>query len=231
MAGRSPIWVNTQRKVPPPLPRFVQVCRYRAPRGDRVNVVKGVIVSEDAGHPEPRYTHRLAWGPSARMRARSRLREAIDARSDLLGVVEAAASVIREELSARTVTVTLLQDEYYRDLVKVGEYAPEEAVDPTDRFPASDYPEATARLLAHEAYVSGGSNGAEVVQEHLQLVPPDRVSGFMGVPIVASGEVRGEVFATRKASEPSFTTDDVSVARDLATELGSAFPGLLSDSQ
>jgi GAF domain-containing protein len=164
------------------------------------------------------------------MRARSRLREAIDNKSDLLGVVEAAASVIREELSARTVTVTLLQDDHYRDLVKVGDYAPEEAVDPNDRFPASDYPEATARLLAHEAYVSGSTHGLEVVQEHLQIVPPDRVSGFMGVPIVAAGEVRGEVFATRKASEPSFTTDDVSVARDLATELGSAFPALLSGS-
>jgi GAF domain-containing protein len=164
------------------------------------------------------------------MRARSRLRDAISTKSDLLGVVAAAASVIREELGARTVTVTLLQDDYYRDLVKVGEYAPEEAVDPNDRFPASDYPEATARLLAHEAYVSGTSNGHEVVREHLQIVPPIKVSGFMGVPIVAAGEVRGEVFATRKASEPSFTEDDVSVARDLATELGSAFPDLLSNS-
>ncbi|MFL6179714.1 MAG: GAF domain-containing protein [Actinomycetes bacterium] len=191
-------------------------------------MVEGVMVNQDAGRPEPRYTHRLAWGPSARMRARSRLREAIDARSDLLGVVEAAATVIREELAARTVTVTLLKDDYYRDLVKVGEFAPEEAVDPNDRFPVSEYPEATARLLAHEAYVSG-SDGNEVVQEHLQIVPPDRVSGFMGVPIVAAGEVRGEVFVTRKATEPSFTTDDVSVARDLATELGSAFPDLLSD--
>ncbi|HEX5018631.1 MAG TPA: GAF domain-containing protein [Actinomycetes bacterium] len=184
-------------------------------------------MTEEGGHPEARYTHRLAWGPSARMRARSRLRDAIDDKSDLLTVVEAAASVIREELAAKTVTVTLLQDDYYRDLVKVGDYAPEEAVDPDERFPASDYPQATARLLAHQAYVSG-SDGKEVVQEHLQIVPPDRVSGFMGVPIVAAGEVRGEVFATRRASEPAFTEDDVSVARDLATELGISFPGLLS---
>ena len=184
-------------------------------------------MSEDGERREARYTHRLAWGPSARMRARSRLREAIDETSGLLGVVEAAASVICEELGARTVTVTLLQDDYYRDLVKVGEYDPEEAVDPGDRFPASDYPEATARLMAHEAYVSGG-NGQRVAEEHAEIVPATRVSGFMGVPIVAQGEVRGEVFATRKASEPSFTDDDVSVARDLATELGLSFPALLA---
>jgi len=163
------------------------------------------------------------------MRARARLRDAIDAGSDPAEVVEAAATVICEELGARTVTVTLLQDDCYRDLVKVGDYSAEEAVDPGLRFPATDYPEATARLLAHQAYVSGGSGGSgqDVAREHLQIVPPDRVSGFMGVPIVAAGTVRGEVFATRRACEPSFTADDVSVARDLATELGSAFPALL----
>ena len=185
-------------------------------------------MTEKDGDPEARYVHRLAWGPSARMRARSRLRDAIDNESDLLTVVEAAADVIRQELGARTVTVTLLQGDFYRDLVKVGDYAPDESVDPEERFPASDYPEATARLLAHEAYVSG-TNGHEVTEEHIQIVPPDRVSGFMGVPIVASGEVRGEVFATRRATEPSFTDDDVSVARDLATELGISFHNLLAD--
>lgn len=160
------------------------------------------------------------------MRALGRMREAIDAGTDPNQVVEAAARVICEELGARTVTVTLLDDEYYRDLVKVGDFTPEEAVDPDERFPVADYPEATARLLAHQAYVSG-ERGEHVTEEHLQIVPPDRVSGFMGVPIVAAGRVRGEVFATRRASEPSFTGDDVSVARDLATELGTAFPELL----
>jgi GAF domain-containing protein len=152
----------------------------------------------------------------------------------MLTVVEAAATVICEELAARTVTVTLLQGDYYRDLVKVGEYDAEEAVDPQDRFPIADYPEATARLMAHDAYVSSTAakdkdNGHQLAQEHLQIVPPTRVSGFMGVPIVAAGEVRGEIFATRRASEPSFTPDDVSVARDLATELGFSFPTLLAD--
>jgi GAF domain-containing protein len=158
------------------------------------------------------------------VRARSRLREVIATDADPLKVVEAAASVICEELGARTVTVTLLEDDYYRDLVKVGEYAPEEAVDPAERFPAADYPEATARLMAHQAYVSDDGRG--VTLEHLPIVPPERVSGFMGIPIVAAGEVKGEVFATRRATEPSFTPDDVSVARDLATELGTAFPEL-----
>lgn len=187
-------------------------------------------MTDDDRRPMRGYAHRLAWGPSARMQARSRLREAIRHRTDLTGVVTAAASVICEELGARTVTVTLLQDDYYRDLVKVGDFAPEEAVDPQDRFPASDYPEATARLLAHEAYVSGAGGDDEVTREHLQLVPTGRVNGFMGVPIVAAGEVRGEVFATRRADQPTFTSDDVSVARDLATELGAAFPDLLAGS-
>ena len=137
-------------------------------------------MSED-GERSGRYAHRLAWGPSARMRARSRLRGAIEGKAGLLPVVEAAATVMCEELAARTVTVTLLQDDYYRDLVKVGEYAPEEAVDPDDRFAAAEYPEATARLLAHEAYVSG-TNGHKIIQEHMQIVPPTASERFHGRP-------------------------------------------------
>jgi|tagenome__1003787_1003787.scaffolds.fasta_scaffold20335043_2 GAF domain-containing protein len=174
------------------------------------------------------YAHRRAWGPTARMQARSRLREAIDEHHGLLEVVKAAAEVVCHELASRTVTVTLLQDDAYRDLVKVGEYSPDEQIDPSELFPAENYPEATERLLAHQAYVSGSPDD-DVAREHLQIVPPTLVSGFMGVPIVADGHVRGEIFATRRATEPSFTPDDVEVARDLATELGTHFPELLAD--
>ncbi|MCZ3388222.1 MAG: GAF domain-containing protein [Actinomycetia bacterium] len=162
------------------------------------------------------------------MQARARLREAIDEHSGLLDVVEATAVVICRELSARTVTVTLFEDDMYRDIVKVGDYDPAESIDVRERYPASHYPEATARLLAHQAYVSSDSTH-DIHHEHLQIVPADLVSGFMGVPIVADGQVRGEVFATRKATEPPFTADDVEVARDLATQLGGRFPTLLAE--
>ena len=98
----------------------------------------------------------------------------------------------------------------------------------SSNVPVDDYPEATERLLAHQAYVSGSATDT-IAREHVQIVPPTLVSGFMGVPIVADGQVRGELFATRRATEPSFTEDDVEVARDLATELGMAFPRLLED--
>lgn len=183
------------------------------------------------GEEEPsstRYTYRRAWGPTARIAARTRLTEAIAQRDGLLNVAEAAADVICEELSARTVTVTLLQNEVYRDLVKVGSYDPHERIDPTESFPASLYPEATARLLARQAYVSS-EQIPHIEREHLQIVSPEVVSAFMGVPIVADGEVRGEVFATRRAGEPPFSDDDVDMARDLATQLGSQFPRLLAE--
>lgn len=176
------------------------------------------------------YSHRRAWGPQARVQARARLTEAIDAHSGLLDVVEATAVVICRELSARTVTVTLLEDDTYRDIVKVGDYDPAESIDVREQYPASNYPEATARLLAHQAYASGDS-AHEIHSEHLQIVPADLVSGFMGVPIVADGQVRGEVFATRRATEPPFTLDDVEVARDLATQLGGCFPALVAEHQ
>lgn len=162
------------------------------------------------------------------MQARARLTEAINAHSGLLDVVEATAIVICGELSARTVTVTLLEDDTYRDIVKVGDYDPAESIDIREQYPAANYPEATARLLAHQAYFSGDPTH-DIHHEHLQIVPADLVSGFMGVPIVADGQVRGEVFVTRKATEPPFTPDDVEVARDLATQLGGRFPILLAE--
>ncbi len=182
---------------------------------------------EEPGSSTP-YTHRRAWGPTARMAARTRLTNAIDAHNGLLTVAEAAANVVREELSARTVTVTLLEKDVYRDLVKVGSYGPDEQIDPSESFPASLYPEATARLLAQQSYVSS-EQIPDIEREHLQIVSPDLVSAFMGVPIVAGGEVRGEIFATRRAGEPPFTPDDVDVARDFATQLGSQFPRLLAE--
>ncbi|MCZ3385376.1 MAG: GAF domain-containing protein [Actinomycetia bacterium] len=162
------------------------------------------------------------------MQARARLQGAIDEHSGLLEVVEATAVVICQELSARTVTVTLLKDDMYRDIVKVGDYDPAESIDVREQYPAFNYPEATARLLANQAYVSSDST-RDIHHEHLQIVPEELVSGFLGVPIVADGQVRGEVFATRRAAEPPFTADDVEVARDLATQLGGRFPTLLAE--
>ena len=176
------------------------------------------------------YAHRRAWGPSARISARIRLTKAIKEHNGLLDVSTAAATVVCEELAARTVTVTLLQHDFYRDLVKVGTFGPDEQIDASETFPASQYPKATARLLAQQAYVSS-EQIPDIEQEHLQIVSPNRVSAFMGVPIVADGEVRGEIFATRRAGEPAFTKDDVDVARDFATQLGSQFPRLLAESQ
>ena len=97
------------------------------------------------------YAHRRAWGPSARISARTRLTKAIKEHNGLLDVSTAAATVVCEELAARTVTVTLLQHDFYRDLVKVGTFGPDEQIDASETFPASQYPKATARLLAQQA--------------------------------------------------------------------------------
>ena len=173
------------------------------------------------------YTYRRAWGPQARMKARAQLQAVIDQEHDLLRLVEAAARVVCEVLTARTVTVTILEDDAYRDLAKVGDLTPRERIVSSNRYPISDYPEATKRLLAQEAYVSTEQQ-REFQQEHLQIVPPALVSCFMGVPIVADGAVKGELFVTRPAGKPQFTTDDIEVARDLATQFGVQLAPLLA---
>jgi len=50
---------------------------------------------------------------------------------------------------------------------------------------------------------------------------------FLGVPVVAAGEVRGELYLAREADAPVFTNEDVDAARDLATLYGAVLPTLL----
>jgi len=182
----------------------------------------GDAVEHNAG-----YTYRQAWGPSARIEARARLQGVMDDDHDLMSLVDAAARVVRELLAARTATVTVLDGEAYRDLVKVGDLEPGEEIVSTERYPMELYPEATARLLARRPYVST-ERIDEIEQEHEQLVPPTLVSCFMGVPIVADGAVRGELFVTRVVGAPQFTADDVEVAGDLATQFGVQLGALLA---
>ncbi|MEO8330240.1 MAG: GAF domain-containing protein [Candidatus Nanopelagicales bacterium] len=174
------------------------------------------------------YTYRRAWGPQARMDARARLQQVMDEDLDLFGMVEAAARLVCELMTARTVTVTILEGDTYRDLAKVGDLTPGERIVSSASYPVAHYPEATKRLLAQESYVSTEEQ-REFEQEHLQIVPPTLVSCFMGVPIVADGAVKGELFVTRPSGKPQFTPDDVEVASALGTQFGVRLSTLLAE--
>jgi GAF domain-containing protein len=83
-------------------------------------------------------------------------------------------------------------------------------------------------LLEGGGYLSASASSA-LYQEFQAMWPQHPAGSFLGVPIVAAGEVRGELYLARSADVPVFTSEDVDAARDLATIYGAVLPSLLDD--
>lgn len=179
-------------------------------------------------NPDP-YRYRLGWSPTARVAASQQVRAAMESATGLLGVAEAVAEAVLDIMVAKAVTVTLLDEQDFRDLVKVGELLADENRFPKDeRYPTSLYPLATEQLLARKGYVSSDTS-LDVVAEHSKVALRSNMGSFMGVPVIASGEVMGEIFVTRAQGVPVFLQEDMNVAQDLATPFGTRLPSLMAD--
>jgi len=180
------------------------------------------------GEPSARvYRYLNGWSPAARVSAATRVRAAISSHEGLLPVSEAFAEATLELFVASASSITLLDDRGYRDLVNVGK------LDPGDvRFPEDDpysavrFPRSTQLLLEGGGYLSA-SNDNEIYHEFSAMWPQMPDGCFLGVPVVAAGEVRGELYLAREAHAPVFTNEDVDAARDLATLYGAVLPNLL----
>ena len=171
------------------------------------------------------------WGSSDRLAASSTLRAAMSDKPELVPACEAAGEAFLEIFQAHSVTVTLMDRVEYRDIVNVGWLEPGQVRFPDDlRYPTSSYPATTRRLLELEGYISTDSE-LDVVREYIEGSPFNRMGCFMGVPIVAAGELHGEVFLWRDAGHPPFTDDDLPVAYDLATQFGGHLPTLIRAQQ
>ena len=184
------------------------------------------MTSED----EPRaraYRYLKGWSPAARVSAATRVRAAIGSHEGLLGVSEAFAEATLDLFVASASSITLLDNRGYRDLVNVGKLDPGDVRFPhDDPYPVVKFPETTQLLLEGGGYLSA-SNDNEVYREFAAMWPQMPEGCFLGVPVVAAGEVRGELYLAREAGEPVFTDEDVDAARDLATLYGAVLPGLL----
>jgi GAF domain-containing protein len=171
----------------------------------------------------------MGWGPAARRNAAHRVRSAIGSNTGLLSVSAAVAEEVQELFVANACSITLLDDRGYRDLVNVGQLDPGDQRFPDDEpYSTIQFPLATKMLLEGGGYLSASASSA-LYKEFQAMWPQHPKGSFLGVPIVAAGEVRGELYLARSADLPVFTSEDVDAARDLATLYGSVLPRLLEE--
>lgn len=179
--------------------------------------------------PKPKDTyHQLrAWTATDRLAASNKLRAAMRRDAGLKTAAEATAETIRQLMVAKSVSIVLLDDRGYRDLVNIGQLARGEHRFPEDEPSAANYyPAATARLLGGESYVTIGS-ARQQLAEYRKLAPGQSIGSVMAVPVMHAEEVWGEVFMLRDAKAPGFTDADVNVACELADQFGMQLPVLL----
>ncbi len=175
------------------------------------------------------YKYRKSWGPSTRLSATNRIRAIVADEEGLNATSEAVAEEMMAMFVAEASSFSLLDESGYRDIVNVGKLAPGDKrfPDPNFRYPARDFPLSTELLLKGTGYISANAQ-SDLYKEYQGMWPQMPAGSFMGVPIVAAGNVSGEVYLARDAKRPPFSGEDLEVARDLATPYGSALPRLLA---
>ena len=138
-----------------------------------------------------------------------------------LDTAEAGAAYFHDLYIARTVTVSSYADGRYQDLVNVGHIESLDARFPDDcMYPDSMYPLSTRELNTHGGYFTTDLDDAAYEEFTRSRHDPDVIS-ILGVAMVTSGVLRGEIFMTRGRAEHPFDRSDLDLARDLATTFGS----------
>jgi len=177
--------------------------------------------------PTDIYHQLRGWTATDRLAASNRLRSAMRRNAGLKKAAEATAETIREVMVAKSVSIVLLDDRGYRDLVNIGQLARGEYRFPEDEpSTANYYPAATARLLGGEAYVTIGS-ARQLLADYRKRAPGQGIGSVMAVPVMHADEVWGEIFMLRDAQAPGFTDADIDVACELAAQFGMQLPVLL----
>ena len=165
------------------------------------------------------------WVGSSRTEIIRHLVAAIDRHEDLASLAFGAATATAEIMAASSAHVTIIEGNNFRDVVNVGHLDPGQVTFPVDQVYALDVlPAAADRLLSHRGYLS--TDSLDVVTEYLRFRPQAAPSSFLGAPIVARGRVHGELFLCRPPGEPGFTYEDLELAMDLGTVLGSRIPAI-----
>jgi GAF domain-containing protein len=167
------------------------------------------------------------WTGAGRSEIIRHLVVTIDPFENLSSLAHGAAVSVAEIMAASSAHITLIVEDQFCDLVNVGELGQHEVTFPVNRYyPLDSFPAAAERLLSHRGYLS--TDTLAVVTEYVASLPGEVPACFMGVPIIAQGRVFGELLLCRREGQPTFTPEDLELAMDLATVLGSRIPGVLA---
>jgi len=161
--------------------------------------------------------------------ALDKVRQAMAGAVGLLPVTQAAAQAICDVMKATQTTVILIDNDCYWDVADVWVQPPDfESSDKRSRYPISDYPVGTERLMSGRGYFSGDAVD-EALIECKRVWPSASIGSIMGVPIIALGEIHGEIFLMRDESSAPFNRDDLDVVAELAPLVGARLPALLAN--
>ena len=161
--------------------------------------------------------------------ALDKVRQAMAGAVGLLPVTQAAAQAICDVMNATQTTVILIDNDCYWDVADVWVQPPDFESSPRrSRYPISDYPVGTERLMSGRGYFSGDAVD-EALIECKRLWPRASIGSIMGVPIIALGEIHGEIFLMRDESSAPFNRDDLDVVAELAPLVGARLPALLAN--
>lgn len=137
-------------------------------------------------------------------------------------VARSGAEYFRELLDALFVSETTHENGYYRELASVGVLPPPNRWYPPESvYPDSVYPLTTQQLKEHGGYFTSTLDDPAFVELVGAREDPDVVS-VLGVAMVTAGHFRGEVFVTRGREQVAFDREDLGLALDLATSMGSS---------
>jgi hypothetical protein len=167
------------------------------------------------------------WTPARTEQALNMVRVAMSSATGLLPVAEAAAEAIAELMSSWETTITLIDGQEYWDIVDICEVPDGWPRFPDFRYPLTSYPAGTERMMAGKGYVTGGAVD-EVMLEFERQWPEVPVGSIMSIPIIALGEIHGEIFLVRRVGQALFTRDELDVGSELATLFGARLPALVT---
>jgi diguanylate cyclase (GGDEF)-like protein len=164
-------------------------------------------------------------GPARRLDGLVDIAKVVSSAEAFEDVLRLTAAAARDALDAASVSISVWERDrgWVRVLLNVGDLGPGEVPEPVDEVYTVDEFSVVEPLFEHaQPYVQTLEDDPGVPLHDRAVTTLLRELGkgsCMGVPVVLEGRVWGELFATRYAEDPPFTTADIDYALAVAGQI------------